>query len=377
MNETALQHFHETHVHGVTRAKWLALGDFYQKNREKLAADFLASFRQICRRICDMQKSGKKEKVAYLHYSMLRTAIIEQTYLWRVDAYDASWYRDRQECSTTYDATWAFQFLAELDAELEKKRQPYMNQIGRFDVERIILREAAKYQTYVVALARFAMEAAVKLPEYREIGRDSRFEVRAGQYFDQSEIVYIEDWSVKDPKEIKRWFEEKSVSEYAYEVYRGLNLSGGDYQGIDLRYADLRDSDLSAGQLSHAVLLGAKLGGSNLKGADLSRAGIYEADFRGSDLRGAILNGVAGACGWNGDADNWLPGFSRVNFSGANLEKTDFSDAFLNGADFRDAHLDGVKFEGAELNGAVFSKESQSQLQSVLDGEQRHKVVWG
>lgn len=374
--EEALSHFETQQVRAVSRAKRLALEAYYQENQDALVAEFISSFSRICERARAKQETDGKGPIGYIHYAMLRTALLDGGYEWRIDAYDGSWYRDPLECSEVYDAGWAFKYLVEFGAELNEKRQPYLNQIGGFDVERIMLREAGNYQCYVIALARRAMKVAATLPEYRKLKRECQVEIRAGEYFDQSEIVYREDGRIKDSKGIKRWFEEKLEAEYIAQVCVGLKLAGGDFEGIDLSYVDFRGSDLTGCNLNQAVLNGAGLSGCLMQGADMRQAQIYEADFQGCDLREARLSGVQGSSGLSGDEANWQPGFAGVDFRGARLARADFTEATLAGADFRGADLSGVRFDGADLKGARFSRDDESRVSRLLDEDQRREAIW-
>lgn len=374
MKETAFEHFQKTYVKEVSQRKLMALEDFYRQHRDELAREFLESLRRICLRTGSMQAGGGKPKIAYIHYAMLRTALREKSHLWRIDAYDNSWYRDRRECETYYDAGWAFKFLDAFEAELEPYRKQYLNRIEKGDLEQLKLREATKYQYYVIALARYALKQASSLKELREIAKENLFEIRVGEYFDFSEVVYKEDLRPKDPREIKMWLEKKEPRQYSYEVFRGLDLSNGDYEGVDLRYADLNGADISRSSLRRTILMGANLTGATLEETDFSLADILAADFKDCQLRGARFHEVNGGDGLKETTAGLLLGFDGVDFRNANLEEADFEGADLSGADFTGANLAGVNFEEAELRGAIFSKEAKDSV--VLDEEQRQAVIW-
>ncbi|NLW47123.1 MAG: pentapeptide repeat-containing protein [Firmicutes bacterium] len=374
MKETAFEHFQRTYVNEVSRAKLTDLEDFYRQHRDELAPEFLESLRRICLRTGAMQSSGEKTKIAYIHYAMLRTVLREKSHLWRVDAYDNSWYLDRRECETYYDAGWAFKFLDAFETELEPYLKRYLNRIGKADLERLKMREATKYQFYVIALARYALKQASALKELHEIAKETLFEIRVGEYFDISETVYKEDLRPKDPQEIKMWLEKKEPNQYSYEVFRSLDLSNGDYEGNDLRYADFNGANLSRSNLRKTMLLETKLTGATLEETDFSLADIFAADFKGCQLQGARFYEANGGNSLKETSAGLLFRFDGVDFRGANLEGADFEGADLNGADFTGANLTGVNFEEAELRGAVFSKETKDNL--VLDEEQRQAVIW-
>jgi uncharacterized protein YjbI with pentapeptide repeats len=250
----------------------------------------------------------------------------------------------------------------------------YLNRIEKADLEQLKLREATKYQYYVIALARYALKQASSLKELHEIAKENLFEIRVGEYFDFSEVVYKEDLRPKDPREIKMWLEKKEPRQYSYEVFRGLDLSNGDYEGVDLRYADLNGADISRSSLRRTILTGAKLTGATLEETDFSLADIFAADFKDCQLRGARFHEVNGGNGLKETTAGLLLGFDGVDFRGTNLEGADFEGADLSGADFTGANLAGVNFEEAELRGAIFSKDVKDSV--VLDEEQRQAVIW-
>jgi uncharacterized protein YjbI with pentapeptide repeats len=370
----ALQHFQENYVKAVSHEKRLALEDYYQKNSEELATGFYDSLRQICLRIKAMQTDGAKEKIKYIHYAMLRTAVLDQTYRWRIDAYDSKWYRDEQECSAEYDASWAFRFLAEFEKELEEPRKRYLNQVTKLDLHQIFLKEAVIAKYYVTDLARYALSQAQLPREFSDFTRDTVLEVRSGEYFDISEVVYKEDTTIKDPQEIKDWLEAKKEHEYSYEVLSSLDLSGGDYEANDLRYCDLRGSNLFGSNLRSARLLGAKCAGANFQSSNCSWADIRAVDFSDCNLRKVDFYGASGTAGLDLEGNYLHPGFNGVNFRGADLEGADLRESDFQGAIFTEANLQDVNFGGANLQGAVFSVKDRKLLD--LNDEQIQVVIW-
>lgn len=372
--EEALQHFRENHVDPTFHATIVALEQYAQTHRDELVQDFLPSFQQLCRTIKQKQAAGEKGKIGYITYSMLRTEILEGRHRYLVEATDNRWFLDDHVCEAEYDASWAFRFLDEFERSLEQARKVYMNVITQADLETIKLQEALNYHQYVIRFIRYAMSYAVALPEYTEMEKAEEFEIRVGEYFDRSEIVYKEDTREKEASEIAEWLEEKEPHVYSYEVFTQLDLSHGKYDGIDLRYANLMQSKLSYAALRTCILVGANFEACQLEGVDMSHSVLYEANFSQSNLTGAILWGVQGAAGWLDDSTWTMPGFAGVTFAGANLTGTDFRGANLAGAIFTGAILSGTIFEGANLDQAVFSLKDREIL--PLTSAQRESIIW-
>lgn len=305
----ALQHFKESFVKEKSAETMLALEDYYQKHKDTLAAEFIQSFRQACLKIKEMQSRGQKGKIGYITYSMLRTAIMEGQGTHIVDAYDKYWFFDGQECRAAYDAGWAFGFLDRLAQEMEEGRKVYGGILSTPDIENIKLKEAGKYNQYVVELARYAMPGAAALKEFAEIERDEELEVRVGEYMDISEVVYKEDRREKDSGEIKEWLEEKLQYQYAYNVLKNLDLSEGNYEGIDLRYTNLEGSSFTGSNMRGCILAGAKFNRCLLQRVNFEGANLEGADFEDADLRGAVLRGAR---------------LKAANFRGAKLEDAEY-----------------------------------------------------
>ncbi|HEX9062340.1 MAG TPA: pentapeptide repeat-containing protein [Clostridia bacterium] len=371
--EEALQHFKETYVSKKCNEKLFALEEFYQKNINELIPGLVEAFRQICIKAKKMQQENKKGKIGYITFSMLRTSIAEGKHKCLVEAFDGSWFLDFQECSTEYDASWAFKFLDELGTELEEKRRMYAGSITASDLERIKLLEAQKFNSYVISLARYVTPKMDVLKEYQELSKEDEFEIRAGEYHDYTETVFKEDMRKKDRVKIVEWLGEKK-DEYAFEVFRSLDLSEGDYAGIDFSFADLRNSNLSKSNLNGSELIGTRFNNCILDRANISVSFIYGADFSGCSLKYTDFFWVQGNKGISKDGEWECPGYFNVNFTDADLEGADFERADLKGAVFIGANLKGTRFDGANLENAIFSWKDKGILK--LDQEQMKVIQW-
>ncbi|MED4355012.1 pentapeptide repeat-containing protein [Schinkia azotoformans] len=372
--EEALEHFKEHEVKQRQLASLLALEAFFQTNKDRLAEDFQRSFQTICRLISEQQLVGEKKRIGHLSFSMLRTELLVGRPFYLIEATDEEWIFDEEPYLASYDASWAFSFLNEMISELTERAKTYMGTITLPDIDRIKLEEAANFHQYVVSLARYALPWAVNCKEYIELEKEEELEIRIGEYFDCSEVVYKEDQTEKDSAEIKEWLEEKLEDEYPYEVFANLQLSEGNYEETDLRYTDFRKSDLSQSSLNGCLLIGANLTGSNLTNSDLSNSFIHEANFSGSVLRQANFSEIEGASGLV-DSSTWeMPGYLPVLFEGADLEGANFEGADVRGASFLGASLQNVNFSGANLDGAIFSKDAKGILR--LNAQQQSSVIW-
>ncbi|PZM61938.1 hypothetical protein [Paenibacillus dendritiformis] len=190
--EEAIQHFMDVFVATKKASKLLELEKYYRTHQEELVIGFLNSFREICQLIRRQQEEEQKGKIAYITYSMLRSELLANRGVCIIEAFDHRWYLDKEKCVSHYDASWAFQFLHELMRELEPERKRYAGLIHAADMDQIKLAEAVHFFRHVSSLAIHAVSQAIELDEYIAIEKHDGLEVRIGEYFDISEMIYKE-----------------------------------------------------------------------------------------------------------------------------------------------------------------------------------------
>jgi uncharacterized protein YjbI with pentapeptide repeats len=372
----SLKDFEQNYLREHVLEKLLRAEDYLLKHHDELAEEWRQSLRNICLKIKTMQSKGEINRVGFIQYSMLRSSILERQPRYLINVYHKDWYFDpvQTECREDYYCSRIFQFLDQLEQDLEEPRKRYLDQITPVDLEQIKLREADKFNQWVVYLAGYVLNQGEPVPEFREIAREEELEVRVGEYYDTSEVVYKEDLRVKDAEATREWLEDKLENRYVAAILKNMDLSGGDYQGIDLRRADLRGSNLSQSNLAECLLIKAKLDSSVLRAVNFTGASLHDADFSGADLQNAIFFGAEGAKGIAATYAAGIYSFTGVNFRGADLEGTDFRYANLQGADFRGARLARADFHGANLRHAIFSNAAHREAQ--IDETQADKILW-
>jgi hypothetical protein len=365
MNRTeALAHFEQNYVQTKADEKILQAEAYLLQHRDQLAGEFRESLQAIGLKIKTMQAVGSLAKVRFVNYAMLRSALLVSEPPYRIDVYNKEWYFDplQPECSVRYDGSGIIRFLDKLAVELEEPRKLYFNQVTVLDLEQIKLREAAKYNQLIVSLAEYALHQGTTIQELLEIDKEDEFEIRVGEYYDRTEVVYKEDRRKKDPADIKEWLEDKHENQYVAAVLKGLDLSGGDYTGLDLRRVDFSGGNLSGSNLENCILIKTRFNDCSLNNTIFSGSAIYDADFRGADLQQAAFYTAQGTKGMAQTMADRIYSVWGVNFRSANLQGSDFCNANLQGADFRGAVLSGTDFYGAKLDKAIFNRTALAEL---------------
>ncbi|PNQ82793.1 pentapeptide repeat-containing protein [Paenibacillus sp. F4] len=375
--EEVFRHFKNEIYEPLKHRMLFALEVYFQNHKHALAKAFRNSLEQIFEKAKLMQQEGNKQALGYISYSMLRTELANGRATYLVEAMDKRWFMDRHTCRDTYNADWAFRYLDEWEMELSKHAKKYGGRIGPDDIQRMKLHAAVYVHQYIIALARFSIteEWFDDIQFAHEIQLEDVFELRVGEYLDQSEVVYKRDMRVKDSTVIKEWLEEKKTYDYIHEVFRGIDGSQGNYEGIRLQYADLSESSFNNSDFTGGNLIGSCWYKAYLQEADFSDCLIQEARFEKANLRGTSFRDAVAVPGIY-QSERWeRPGFQPVSFVGADLtgatfqgaylQNADFTGAILQGADFIGAAIEGACFKGAVLDGSRFSLGMHPSVQSI------------
>ncbi|KJD42939.1 pentapeptide repeat-containing protein [Paenibacillus terrae] len=362
--QAALHHFKEHHFTPLLDIQLDTLENKFHRCQDQLISDFQKSFRDLCIHILGMQQQGQKEAIGYIHYSFLRTQILEQSYLYMVEAYSAEWYEDDSDCKLTYDASWAYAPMNTILETLEQERKIYMGAITSVDVERLMLESAPFFHQFVNSLLRLGLAEAVQMPEYLAIHKADRLAIRTGEYKDISENLYVEDQEALVPDDVSEQLMQSSEEEpYVYENLKRLSLPHLHLIQKDLRYNDFSYSDLRESQFHTCILIGSIWQRANLEGSRFQGCLLTDTDFRYSDLRGANFSSASGQP--HREHGVRVPGLCGLRFEHANLD----------GADFTDVHsFEHAYFEGASMQGTLVPRKYQQHWK--LNEAQRQSIVW-
>ncbi|MCM3698924.1 pentapeptide repeat-containing protein [Paenibacillus macerans] len=348
------------------------LGDCLQEaeleflhNRQQLTEELKASFTSLCRQASDMQQHAQKAPIGYIHYSMLRTSLLDQSFTYWLAADSREFYFDEAKCAVMYDAGWAYRSYPRFLAELEREGKKYMGLLSGSDVERLALECAPAFDQYVTALLRIAMPELVKLPEFAAIDKADRLQIRTGELMDRGEILYWEEKQAGEAEKIQALLgaDEGDHGRLAYAHFRSLSLTGQSFNGKKMPYSDFSRGDFSRCRFVECNLVGTSWRGVNLSGAEFRGSLLTDADFTDSDLQGAVFVNIGRLEPL--DSIYRLPGLLGLRFDRARLD----------GADFTAAGLDGsVSFHEASLGGARFRALDRKKFD--LSEEQAGAVHW-
>lgn len=361
MEETNEELNPQQQVQAVLKQAWFLIRrDWawqFKAVQEQRIKDGVEEFREYCRTIRREQIEGRKGKIGYITYSMLRTTWLEGRPAYLVEASDARWMLDPEPIRFEWDTSWSYSYWIDLQQQLRREAEKQHMSLPELEWEHAMLEAAEHVHALIVNMMRLAMKQAVGLPEFQELEREEIFEIRVGEYMDHSVSVYREDRRPMEASEIRSWLEEKEEYAYSYQAVTQVQLSDGDYSLLDFRYTAFRQMEMEHSHLHGCVLVGTVWQQSQLNGIDLTYSLLYGADFSGCSMKGAIFDAVMGNAGYGPGASlDWEPlGFVGVDFTGASLQLASFKDAQLRGAVFQNALLHRATLNGADLTDACFA----------------------
>ncbi|OAB42120.1 pentapeptide repeat-containing protein [Paenibacillus glacialis] len=362
--QEALQHFKEHYFIPMLEIQLDTLEAKFYRCQAQLISDFKKSFMDLCIHILSMQQQGHKEPIGYIHYSFLRTQILEQSYFYMVEAYSAEWYEDNSDCKLTYDASWAYAPMSIMIETLEQERKIYMGAISPADIERLLLESTPFFHQFVNSIMRLAMAEVVQIPEYQTIYKAGRLLIRTGEYRDISENLYVEDMEPLRSDEVREQLMPTGEKEpFIYENLKLLSLPHLHLMEKDLRYNDFSHSDLRGSQFHSCILMGSRWQQANVEGGSFQGCLLSDADFRYSNLKGADFSGASGQS--YREHGHRMPGLCGLRFEHANLDETDFTNIHA---------FEHVYFEGASMRGTKIPQKFQHLWK--LSDTQRQSIVW-
>lgn len=300
--------------------------DYYMKEHmEELIMQFVDCFLNYCDKIYQMQQQGDKGAIAYIHFSVLRTNILLKKHEIRLDAYDENWYLDTVECSGSYPVEKFYAYLEEYGDAVEEFRMKSMGKVSLAEAQKRVFEESNLYLFFIAELIRVGMRKVIKTEEYQKINRASCFVVCIGGFMDRFDILYKEDDTEKDSKEVKNYLQSKKQTLFSHEIYKKLDLSSGDYEDLEFQYSSFEGCDFSKSRWNNSRLLFSNFQNTIFKDTKMERMKIFDTDFSGAILEDVSFEGAK---------------LKHISFAGAKLFRVDFSKALL---------AEEISFQGASI----------------------------
>lgn len=317
-------------LHQKSKELALNLDDYVKKHFEQLVRQFVDCFSAYCDKIYQMQQEGIKGAIAYVHFSVLRTNILLKKHELRLDAYDERWYMDPVECSGCYPVGEIYSYLEKYGNIVDDLQRKSNGKVSLAEAQKKIFNESNIYLFYVAELIRIGMRNILQTEAYQRIDRAPCFAVCIGGFMDRFDILYKEDHTVKDSKEVKRYLQSKKQTLFSHEILENLDLSNGNFEGLEFQYSSFAGCDFTKSSWNKSRLVFSNFQNVILKDTKMEKMKIFDTDFSGATLEHVNFAGAK---------------LKHLSFVGAKLLQVDFSGALLvEEINLQDAQIVDCKF---------------------------------
>ena len=315
--------------------------DYYVKSHfEQLVEQFVDCFSEYCNKIYEMQRQGRKGAIAYIHFSVLQTNILLKKHEIRLDAYDENWFLDYVECSDSYHVGEFYSYLEQYGDLVEELRKKSNGKTSLAEAQRRVFAESKLYLFYIAELIRAGMRKVVQTEAYQRIERASCFVVCIGGYLDRFDILYKEDNTIKDSKEVRSYLQSKKKKLFSYEIFENLDLSKGNYEELEFQFSSFVGCNFTQSSWNKSHLLFSNLQNTMLKNTKMEKMKIFDTDFSGATLEQVDFAGAK---------------IKHVSFAGAKLIQVDFSKVLLaEEINFQDAQIVDCKLPEEVGSGLLY-----------------------
>ena len=188
--EKVLEEFKNKYVENRFTNEISKINEKIAKNEEIIKNQILLNFNKVCENAKTLQNENLKKKIKFIYISFLRTSLLENKGIWRIDLFDENWFLDKEECFINLDFSFLYESLFEHIKELQEKKKEYGRTITEMDIEKIKLQEGDKYHKFVIKILEDIVNELIECENFKEMKRHEELMIFAGEYKDEVELLY-------------------------------------------------------------------------------------------------------------------------------------------------------------------------------------------
>jgi len=188
--EKVLEEFKDKYVENRFKNEISKINEKLQKNEKIIKTEILLNFNKVCKNAKNLQNENLKKKIKFIYISFLRTSLLENKGIWRIDLFDENWFLDKEECFINLDFSFLYESLFEHIKELQEKKKEYGRTITEMDIEKIKLQEGDKYHKFVIKILEDIVNELIECENFKEMKRHEELMIFAGEYKDEVELLY-------------------------------------------------------------------------------------------------------------------------------------------------------------------------------------------
>lgn len=289
--EEALTKFHEEESGYLNQVKAEFLSDI-QENASELADCLQRVFSDIREAVAEK----KKEKIMFIHISLLRIDFLNGAYRFLAQAMDMKWYMDQDKAEVAFSLERFFSRFDRAREKLLTDSQKYMGKICKYDIDHMLMETGMECNRLLANLLHFVFRDIEENEDFKAIPKENSWAIRWGEYRDDSEMIASVDREKKQQKDWNRMLREtkedegRMVSSFWYET----ELADTDCTGKAFCFIQFENCTLCSMTFDKSNLIGARfknctLTSCSFKESSLRQAGFENCKWENCDFQGADL----------------------------------------------------------------------------------------
>ncbi|NRT79253.1 hypothetical protein [Clostridium beijerinckii] len=188
--EKIMDEFKAKYVEGPFREEFLKMYEKFNEDKEIIREKIIFQFKEVCKKAIKIREQELKGDIKYIYISYLRTSIMQDLGIYRIDLYDDKWFLDKEECSVNIDLSFIYEPLFNYVKKLLKKRKEYGRTITEMDIEKIKLKEGDKYHKIGTKIFEELVNDLIECIEYKEMKKSEQISIFVGEYLDKASCIY-------------------------------------------------------------------------------------------------------------------------------------------------------------------------------------------
>lgn len=196
--EKILGEFKAKYVDGWFSKEVSKIYERLNENRESIEGNLLCKFNEVCSLAEGFQKEDLKGEIKYIYICYLRTSIMDNRAVFRIDLHDEKCFLDKNECSINIDFDFIYEGLFKHMEELKEKRREYGRVITEMDIEKIKIEEMKKYNDILIKFLENMISNLLDCKEYKEMKKHEEIMIFAGEYRDEVRLLYEKHENLKE-----------------------------------------------------------------------------------------------------------------------------------------------------------------------------------
>ena len=188
--EKILEEFKNKYVMNRFMNEISKINEIIEKKEKVIKDEILLNFNKVCENAKNLQNQNLKKEIKFIYISFLRTSLLENKGIYRIELFDENWFLDKEECSINLDFTFIYEDLFKHIDELQEKKKEYGRTITEMDIEKIKLKEGDKYHELIIRIFENMKNELMECENFKEMIKNEEFMIFAGEYMDEVELLY-------------------------------------------------------------------------------------------------------------------------------------------------------------------------------------------